>query len=295
VLVDCPQLSREQAAEIESRVRASLLTAEVSAAVVVTCESDGAEVRASTDQESVSRHVTAVPQALRDEVLRAVDELLEQLRHRPQALAESPPAPPTPADATATAVPAAPAPAPAAPAPSRAKPAPATPPVVAAARESVSTEPFASVAGEAWPSRLAAGLFLGVRRGSAALWYGVRAGAFQPFSADSAFGVTELSLAAQVELEPHFSRGVRLGLAGGPSWLWVSPRDPIVARSSGGKTALFFDAELSRPLWLGRFALVPAVGVRWFTAKRGVKLDGDERFELRGFVPRVAVGLAYGF
>lgn len=291
MLVDCPELSREQAAEIESRVRASLLTAEVRAAIAVTCQSGEAEVRASTEQESASRRLKMTPE-LRDDVLRAVDELLDELGHHP-APTEAPPQAAASSSGPTNVAPTPPPPAPAeVPAPSRDS-APSAPPPLASAP--VSTEPFASLAGEAWPDRLAAGLFLGVRRGRPLLRYGVRGGAFRPLSSDSGFGITELSLAASLEVGPAFSRGLRLALAAGPSWLWVSPNEPITARTSGRTVALCFDAELSRPLWLGDFALVPALGVRWFTAERGVRLNGYDRFELRGFAPRVALSLMYDF
>jgi hypothetical protein len=291
VQLDCPELSREGAGELESRVRASLLTTDVRANIVIACGAGSAEVRASADSDSTSRQITTTPASLRDDVLRAVDDALQELARRRQGTAaavvlETPAPqareePPKNEASPAVAAPAA--------RPSRRAP----PKLVQQPASTSATELFASVAGEAWSSELAFGLLLGVRRGLAPFWYGVHAGALRPFEQDPQFGLTELSAAAEAQVSPEALRGVRLGLAAGPSLLLVAPHGAVTTRQGNSSVALFFDAELSRPFWLGHLALVPAFGVRWLTSERGVKLDAEERFTLGGFTPHLALGVLY--
>lgn len=75
--VDCATLERESAAEIESRIRASLLTADIAATVVVTCDAPGVDVQAWAGPENV-RVPAAGPAS--DEVLSAVEQALQELK-----------------------------------------------------------------------------------------------------------------------------------------------------------------------------------------------------------------------
>jgi hypothetical protein len=291
VQLDCPELSPEGAGELESRVRASLLTTDVRASIVIACGASSAEVRASADSDSINRQVTTTPASLRDDVLRAVDDALQELARRRQGTAATaateapaPEAREAPPKAEASSAVAAPA----------ARPSHQGPPkLVQPPAGTAATELCASVAGEAWPSELAFGLLLGVRRGLAPFWYGIHAGALRPFEQDAQFGLTELSVAAEAQVSPEALRGVRLGIASGPSLLLVSPHGALTTRQGGSSVALFFDAELSRPFWLGHVALVPALGVRWLTSERGVRLDAEERFNLGGLTPHLALGVLY--
>src|SRR5258706_262936 len=70
VRVDCPELTTEQAAEIESRVRASLLTTPPPASVAISCQPDRAEVRAESGTDSVSVSGATSADSLRDDLLR---------------------------------------------------------------------------------------------------------------------------------------------------------------------------------------------------------------------------------
>jgi hypothetical protein len=132
-----------------------------------------------------------------------------------------------------------------------------------------------------------------VALGRSQLDFAIRGGAFRPLLADSPFGLREWSLAGVVELTPRLAAGTRFALGLGPSWLSVTPDAPLVSRREPNEAALFVDAELSRPFWLGPFAFVPALGARWFTSERGVRLDGVERFALSGVCPRFSLGVAY--
>ncbi|HEY6080257.1 MAG TPA: hypothetical protein VIW29_15695 [Polyangiaceae bacterium] len=293
VQIDCPQLSREQGGELESRVRANLLTADVTASVAITCGVDSIAVRASAGSDSTSRRITTTPASLLDDVMQAVDEVLQELASRQRITAVAPATQPLAPKAPEEPPKAAESPTPVAAqvasqsngeSPPGGQPRPAS---------SIGIELFASFVGEAWASQLAGGVLLGLRRGRAPFWYGLRGGALRPFTQDAQFGLTELSLAAEAQFAPEFSRGVRLGVAVGPSWLLVAPHADLTARDGTDSISLSFDVELSRPFSLGAVELVPSLGGRWFTNERGVRIDGHERFALGGFTPRLALGLLY--
>ena len=121
---------------------------------------------------------------------------------------------------------------------------------------------------------------------------GLRGGAARLLVQDTSFSATELSLTLQTDLELSLG-GPRLALDVGPSLLVVAPADDVSALGDVTAAALLVGAELSRPVWLGRMAVVPALGVRWFSGTRGVTLDRHERFVLEGCSPNVTLGLLY--
>lgn len=289
VRVKCPGVERERLAEIESRARASLLLVDLEADVSVVCGDDYAVVEASTGDTRASVRAPTGPATLVDDVLAGVDQALGELHEsvpptapdgarRAPAVAASPRAPVAPSRSSGrTEADAAPS--------LRVEPTRARPVTLLAA----------SAALEAWSSRGAAGLALMARRGGAPLWLGLGAGVFRPLNQDAHFDVTEVSLDASLTFEPTFARGLCLTLRGGPSWLWTVPDTRLAVRSHTLGAAFVADAELSWPLWRGRTAVMPALGVRWFSVERGVRLDEVERFTLGGFVPRIALGLVHRF
>lgn len=294
VQVACPELSLEQSAEIESRVRASLLTTEGEATVAVTCHASSAEVQVERAQERVVVTAPTSPASFRDDVLRAVEQALNELMRR-QARAndaggEAPPVAPTP---SATAAPQ-PTPEPATPAPvARPAPTPARPVSTPKPNERAWTEIFGALAGEAWPDRWALGGSLGVARSTRRLWYGFCAAVLRPTS-QATFSALEAQVAAEVGVQPAFATGVRLSFALGPSVLFVQPQGELTARGDNtAKASLFAAVHVSRPVWFGSFGLVPKVGLRVFTDERGVTVDGVKELVLSGFVPQLSLGVAY--
>lgn len=293
VSVACPELDREDAAEFETRARAALLTSTLDARITIACDAGGVLVTAQSADDSASVRVTPTSATFRDEVLAAVDAALEQLRPpKPPNLASSSPgageaAPPSMA-------PPASAPPPAPPV-SLGSPAP-TPTVAVAAPLQGSrfhAEIFGAAGFEAWSEGLAGTARVGARYGGRRIRLGLRGGAARLLVQDASFSATELSVTVQADLELGFAGGTRLALDVGPSLLVVTPADDVSAHGGLTAAALLVGAELSRPVWLGRMAVVPALGVRWFGWERGVKLDRHERFVLSGFSPNVTLGVLY--
>ena len=294
VQIACPELSLEQAAEIESRVRASLLTTEGEATVAVACRASSAEVQVERAPERVVVTAATSPASFRDDVLRAVEQALNELMRR-QARAKDASGDTQPVEQAPTTTAPSPPPAPVTPAPAARA---AAPPVRAVPipkpNERAWTEVFGAVAGESWPNRWALGGALGVARSTRSLWFGLRAAALRPTTARATFGALEAQVAAEVGVQPAFAAGVRLSLAFGPSVLLVQPQGELTARDdSTAKASLFAAVHASRPVWFGSFALLPDVGLRVFTRERGVKVDGQTQLVLSGFVPQLSLGVAY--
>lgn len=292
VRISCPELTTERAAELESRLRANLLTSEPAVTVQVTCQPAKTEVLVASATDSITVGAPAASiDTFRDDVLRAVEEALQTLAQRstravpgPTNDAASQPAPAAPAE------PASPSPVIAAPMP------PVSTPALAAKPRQASrswTELFGQLLGEAWHGPLALGGALGVARSTPVLWYGLRTAVLRPAAQDSDFSATEWHASAELGAQPAFAAGVRATLGLGPSVLFVTPHGSLTARTRKAASALFFDARLSRPFWFGHWALLPELGVRLFTRDRGVRIDSQERLNVHGFVPQLGVGIVY--
>jgi hypothetical protein len=294
VQISCPDLTPEQTAEIESRIRASLLTTEVTAAVTVVCRSDSADVRVDRPPESVVVNAPTSVAGFRDDVLRAVEQALEELRRRQAAAV-----PGAPSTDVARAEPEPPAPASSAPPPAAIAPRPDPPvaprPLVAAPPPPARawTELSGAFTAEAWDDRAALGGALGVARSTPTLYYGLQAAVLRPASHASGFTVLEAHASAQLGVQPRFAGGIRLTLGVGPSVLFVEPQGNLTALTSTAKASLFVAAHLSRAFWLGDWALVPDLGVRLFTGERGVSVDGQQQLVLGGFALQASAGIAY--
>jgi hypothetical protein len=298
VRVTCPDLSTERAAELESRVRADLLTTELTATVLVACWPDGTDVRVDSAPDSVTVQVPrGSADTFRDDVLHGVDEALRELsRRRASASGASPE--PTPAEpAPATSGQPVPSPPAAAPPPPKAPAVPASasaPPQRRAGRGW--TELTAAGLGESWSTSVAVGAAVGVARSSGVIWYGVRAAVLLPAVAGVGFGAKEYWAALELGFQPAFAAGLRVALGVGPSVLFVAPDGALTAHNATATSAFFFDAAVSRPFWFGRFAVVPAAGARLFTGeRRGVRVDAEERLRLGQLVPELSLGAALRF
>lgn len=297
VRVTCPDLSTERAAELESRVRANLLTTELAATVMIACRPDRTDVTVNSAPDSVTVQVpSGSADTFRDDVLHGVEEALRELARRrasaPGASSEPTSIEPTPATSgeRAPSLPAAAPPPPKAPAATRP---PSAPPQRRAGR--AWTELSAAALGEAWSDSVAVGAALGVARSSGALWYGARAAVLVPTAASAGFSAAEYWAALELGFQPAFAAGIRVTLGVGPSVLFVAPHATLTTRNSAATSALFFDAAVSRPFWFGRFAIVPSAGARLFTRERGVRIDAKERLKLSGLVPQLSLSAALRF
>jgi hypothetical protein len=296
VLVSCDELGREQAAEVEARVWASLLTSDLAARQVrIACEPNRAYVEVESSWGNVARELPASAR-LQDDLVDAVDGLLRELSERraqaPRAPANQPsPAPRGAADALGpTPVPTSglPPPLPAAllalP-PSADAPRPARSPSV--------TELLAEATAESWSSMLGLGGNVGFAHGSRRLRYGLVVGGAAANGVKAAFGVSEWRARLELGWEPSWAAGFRGTLGGGPSLLAVTPAGDTVPRAGTLSSAWFAELSLTRPFWFHELGLVPSVALRLFSAKRYVNVDGRERFTLSGVVPQLGLGLVY--
>lgn len=300
VRVNCPQLSREQAAEIEARVRASLLTTDAQVGVTITCESESASVRIESSSGDVALETLAMSANLREELLGALDRAFEKLA-RPPTGAEAPAAPqpqdaatepePTPTVAiaalpaqTTTAVP---------------EPRAAPPTVEPRPKHTSVFTPGASAplfvqgVGELWSSQLAWGAELGSEWSLGSFRYGARAGLLTPVAPDPTFKLLDWEGAAHVGARPTGWWNVQVSLGLGLAWMVVSPRGDATPREVSVVRAPFALLAVSRATRLGHFAIVPELGARLFASERGVTIDQHEQLAFGWFVPRLALGISY--
>lgn len=301
VTIACPQLDREGVAELESLARAALLSSSLRASLAIECRVDGVLVTAESAETSASVRASPEGATFRDGVLAAVDAALDQLRPRAAPAVPGPAGEVSQPEPEVTAPPAAqqevttppvPKPRPAPPAALTAPANRATPNAQPPSR-TLHTEVYASAGLEAWSVGLAGTATLGARHGGRHVWAGIRGGVARPLLQDVDFSATDLSLTLEAVFVPDLGLGLRAALGVGPSVLVVSPSARVAAVSNVKTAALLVAAELSRPVWLGRFAVVPALGVRVFASERGVRLDGAERLVLGGYEPSVLLGLTY--
>jgi len=289
VRVDCPELTAEQTAEVESRARASLLTADLNAAASILCRDGAAQVRVEAAGGAAMAQVEITAEGFRDELLRALDEALRQLfRARSEKPVEigAAPEPPLPGTQPGSAQmpPERPAPV--------TEPPPATPPQPQAAPAFDEAE--IAALGERWPGRWALGAAVSVTRTRGWMSLGLRIGVARPVTQRAEFGATEVAGTLEFTATPRPLGGARLTLGVGPSVLLIAPRADLIVRSGGtAKSALFAEAELSRPFTIGRMSLIPGLGVRVFADDRGVNVGANHIEVLSGAVPYLLIGAAY--
>jgi hypothetical protein len=154
-------------------------------------------------------------------------------------------------------------------------------------------EAYVSVLTEPWDSTWAFGVEGGGSFGDETWQYGLAAGARLVTAEPGPFQLNELSGALRVSLTLQRVAGLRARLGLGPSVLLVTPSEGASAPSGTVLSTALLELAISRPFWLGRLGLEPALGARVFTAARSVTLDGQEAFELPLFVPQASLALVY--
>jgi len=290
--VDCSDLTAEQSSELEARARATLLTAELEATVVISCAAGSAEIRVVAGDESVVLKSAISPSTWREQLLDLLDQALTELRarrapqtSRPDAEAhEIVPAQTTPPRPVEAAWP----PSPAAP------PAPRARPIARPERRfQPETEVGLRAATELWGAHFALGAGVGgARRVASRWWSGLRVGFFY-VSLPNTFSVREGHAIADATFEPRAFAGLRLSLGAGPSVLVVTPRSDLLAKDGTVRIAVRVEAQLSRPFRWGQFQLAPWLGLRLFSAERGVRVSKSSQLAIGGVLPQVGLALAY--
>ena len=288
---ECKDLAPEDSARVETRLLASLLTPEASeVSVSITCDKGIALVSASVGPEELRRSVALSgpvgPEAILALATRAVAQLLAAGGADGTAAA-------TPADTSRSqfgiAHAASSAPATTIQTSSPSKVAPPMPDVATAARVhtlacTAGARPDSrlrtDIAVQSWGARAALGGVLGIEQTIESWSYAFLAGGARPLEQPSLSDVTEWTAAGELGWEMPGLLGMRISARLGLSVLTLSPESGITTTSGTLKSAGFLDLDISRPTWLGRFGLAPGFGVRSYSAKRAVAIDGQSELQL---------------
>jgi len=284
IKVDCPTWSADAVAQVEARVRTTLLVEQLAARQIsIGCApSDAVSVSVESEYGSLVRPVVRHAERIEDDVVSAVEAALRELipLTSEPASQPTPPAPPAPAPPAPVVVP---APAPPAPVP---KPQTKQP-------TANLTELSVTAAGELWGSTTALGGDVGLSVGSERLRYGLafsgRAGVNEP----KTFDLQEWAASARLAFTLPQPSGLRFTAGFGASLLATLPAAQVVTASSSLLSTASFDAKVSRPFWLGPLALSPELGVRLFSARRNVLVDSREQVALPEVVPQLALSVIY--
>lgn len=296
--VECQDLSAEQAAEVEVRARAALLTSGAALnEASLACDSEKVTATVSADQTLVLSLARTTGVSVHHLMVEAFEAAVARLS------AQAPAPPRSEPEQAKGSEPGAASP------PARIPFTPALPPVDAAvpalrrepprtpraARSPRRTEVEAGVALESWSGDAATGPLAGVSYGGPALSLALQLEALLPLRDGAAYRALELSAGIAVRWQPGWLLGVRFSVGVGASWLSAAPREPYESNGPTGVSAGFLTASLCRPIWFGSWGLLPEGGVRLFGGKRSVTLDRDTLLSLPTAAQNLALGLSRRF
>lgn len=292
---DCQELSREDSARVETRLLASLFSADTPDLIVsIACNVGIAVVSASVGPPQTRRTVTLSGSVGLEPILTLATQALAQLLARPDA--EDRPARAAQAD-TASAAAAAPAadvaranpsstnatgvrtatPPERVSAPTHGQPSAGADSCAARGQESRAR---ADVALRTWGSRAALGVEVGLEQALGRWSYAFLAGPALPLRQPSLSEVSEWTAATELGWHSSNSLGLRVSARAGLSLLNLNLDDGVASSSGTLKSAGFLDLDLSRPIWFGRLALAPGLGVRAYSAKRVLTIEGQPELQL---------------
>jgi hypothetical protein len=287
VTVQCAELSAEDAAQVEARVRANLLSAGLEPAnVELECTADTAQTQVTGNGHQVllrsSRDAAPVKEALLASAESALSAWSAQgvhaadtsLPHQPPPVAPPPPPAPPPV------------------APRTLPPAPRELSPTALSRPD-KTWLSAGLRGERWHRSSGLGPQLGLERALAAAWLSIHAGYLLSVPTSARFSAHELQLGVQLGWQPDGVLGLRGALDSGLSAFGASPATGVSATNDRTSSTLpFVGLELSRPTDFGSVALVPVAGLRAFASARAVRVDGQEAMALPNLALQASLNLA---
>ena len=285
VSVNCPELSAEDAAQIEARVRANLLGASSQPTMVeLSCEAASAQTQVAGNGQQVLQRAERSSISAKEALLASAEAALAAWN----ALATSPSTPPI-----------APVPAPAAEPVPAATPTPpptsapsAPQPRVSARSNTASTWLFAGPRAELWSSGWGLGAQLGLQQKLNSVFLALHGGYLVSLPSSTQFSARELQFGAQIGWQPQPLFGFRGALGIGLSLFGVSPGAGVSVENGSTRTLPCLSLELSRPVELGAFALLPAVGLRAFTSARSVLVDQQEVLSLPALALEASLSLA---
>jgi hypothetical protein len=291
---------------VEARARAVLITSEVKVnEATLACDSENVTATVTADQSSVRSAAPKTGASLNDLLIDTFEQALSRLSAQTLSRAVTPPeSEPNQAAAALEQRQASPPPAPGL-APAR-QPSPAGAPALRPASERPrfsrtgravppAAELACGAALEAWGGDAAMGPVAGASYALRALSLALRAEALFPLRPAPAFRAVELSAALALQWHPTWSGGARLFIGAGASLLSATVNAPYASQGATHVGAGFVDLTLSRPLWLGPWALVPEAGLRLFSARRSVTLDQHTQLSLPLAAPHLAVNILRRF
>lgn len=288
VEVACPEWSAESRGQVEARIRVTVLAEGLDARrVQIGCQDGTVGISVESSAGSVARPVERSSAPIEDVVVTAVEAALRELASRPlgEQTRLSPPPPTEP-----VAAPAGPAPAPTPlpmPTPAATPASPLTP-VPRTVSELYAT-PTIGLFKERW----ALGGTLGVGVGTEVFQYGLGIGGRTISGLPAAFDAAEWGACARLAWSPARAAGFRGTLGLGVSALVTDPADDVVSGSSTMLSTAYLELQLSRPFWLGRFGVAPGLGVRLFSARRNVRVNGQEQLALPLLTPEATLSFVH--
>lgn len=289
VVVSCPELSAEDTAQVEARVRAGLLGAGLEPArVELSCSADSVQTQVNGNGREAlvrsERNATPVKELL----LASADSALSAWGGSNAGATASAPA-------TTSTLPAAPAAkAPTAPREVVATPAPPSSPIAQPATASVPHRTWVSAGlrTEFWRHGSGLGAQLGLEHQLASAFLALQAGYLAAVPTSSRFSAREIGIGAQLGWRPQRALGLRAALGVGLSLFGTTPAAGVSAQSGKSLTLPFFGIELSRPVELGAFAVVPALGATAFSSSRTVKVDQADVLTVPALAVSASMALA---
>ena len=225
VTVSCSELSAEDTAQVEARVRASLLSAGLTPATVeLSCELDGAQTQVTGNGHQVLQRSDRADSSVKEALLASADNALAAWGAPPSSAA--PPVPPTSATPSGV-VPVLSPVTPPEPAPARIPD--AGPGVVRSSP--ASTWLSAGLRAELWSSGSGLGPQLGLQQKLGAAFFAFHAGYLLSLPSSTQFSAHDLQFGAHIGWQPQPLFGLRGALGVGLSIFGASRRQAGVPRA----------------------------------------------------------------
>jgi len=292
IKIACEPLDVERTAQVEARVRARLLTAQVpDPEVAITCTGAQAKVDIKAGTAAAQVEVSAERLGLEERLLDGVDQALRELAEPgsggaavlPEVASPPQPSPPPAVEWL--------------PQPSlrqreaatNGRPSPAP---------SVRARALLELAGlalvEHWSAGEAFGGMADVSYGGATWRGSLAVGGARLNQSNPAFRSTEAHVQTALVWGPPWAWGVRGSCGVGASLLAIAPRDDFAPRNRTTAFAAFAEVALSRPFWFStHWAIAPRLAARLMAARLRVTVNAEEALALSGVAPSVGIALVY--
>lgn len=290
VRVHCDALTPDDGAQVEARLRATLLTAaQGTTSVRIDCDANIATVRILAGEHTEAAEVVLPADNPREPLLAAIERLLVTLEEQSRGTAE--PAQRAAADSPSVAPKSSAPPSVAVALPPVAQPTTSRRPAPALPATS-HWDVGAGATGELWDGALAYGARLHAERRQSAWSIGAAAAWLTTSAVTDVFRPNEFHGFVFGALEEPRT-GLRGSLGVGASTLRIRTQPGVVALTPTALSVVLFDVEVARPVRFGRVWLLPAFELRIFPAAREVTVDAERRLALPPVCPGVFLGVGY--